>query len=260
MPTKKSIQVGDIFEIVTPRGLAYIQYTHDGKDFGDLVRILPGLFEVRPNLEELNRQKEMYFTFYLLRECIGRGKAIRVASLAVPEWVRPYPPMRFDRNFDNAVPRVHWLIGDASERLTLETIPKMKSVTGLSAEQKKLSIHALWPHPWLVQRLAEEWTPERDDEFILKARAEAKQENTESSDGVLDHFLYFDNKKKGNSAAAHLRGMGWVVEVKRSADGQQWLVRGYQPQPVEHIESVRQELEDLADKLGGEYDGWGIPV
>src|SRR5215469_6337718 len=41
MPERKP-EIGDIYEIKTSAGLAYVQYTHDERDMGELVRVLPG--------------------------------------------------------------------------------------------------------------------------------------------------------------------------------------------------------------------------
>jgi len=45
------------------------------------------------------------------------------------------------------------------------------------------------------------------------------------------------------------------------ANGKNWLVLAKQPAPIEEsIGDVRDKLEDLAEELGGEYDGWGTAV
>jgi hypothetical protein len=44
----KKIKIGDIAEIKTAAGLAYVQYTHDSEDMGQIVRVLPGLYASRP--------------------------------------------------------------------------------------------------------------------------------------------------------------------------------------------------------------------
>lgn len=52
-----------------------------------------------------------------------------------------------------------------------------------------------------------------------------------------------------------------LSEVKMGADGENWLALAKQPAPIEEgIEEIRDELEHLADELGGEYDGWGAAV
>jgi hypothetical protein len=46
------IKLGDLFEINTPNGKAYLQYVYKDSTLGELVRVLPGLYKERPS--ELN--------------------------------------------------------------------------------------------------------------------------------------------------------------------------------------------------------------
>ena len=75
-----------------------------------------------------------------------------------------------------------------------------------------------------------------------------------------DHFLYFPEKSNADIAAERLRAKGWIVKVSRSAGYEDWLVFATEHWPKEEeFESQRQELERLAEDLGGVYDGWGGP-
>src|ERR1700753_568821 len=59
-----AVQVGQILEIETSRGLAYVQYVSRHTKYGDTIRVLPGLFKARPpEFSELAREQG-YFTFY----------------------------------------------------------------------------------------------------------------------------------------------------------------------------------------------------
>lgn len=42
------IKIGDVFKINTPNGEAYLQYVYEDKTLGELVRILPGVYEKSP--------------------------------------------------------------------------------------------------------------------------------------------------------------------------------------------------------------------
>jgi len=90
MATKKA-KLGDIVEVKTPAGLGYVQYVHEGGTRGQLVRVLPGLYDHRPsNLAELARQKELYFVFLILnygfRTRIGEMEV--VSSQPIPKWAK----------------------------------------------------------------------------------------------------------------------------------------------------------------------------
>ena len=88
----KKSQIGDVYEIKTSAGLAYVQYTHDGRDMGQLVRVLPGLFSARPSdFAKLTKQRELYFVFYTLNYALRDHQAEVVSRQPVPEWAQPYP-------------------------------------------------------------------------------------------------------------------------------------------------------------------------
>ena len=79
-------RIGDVVEIATPKGFAYAQFTHHIPRKGELVRILPGLYETRPaNLAALVQQRERYVTFSMLRAILRDNEATVVAGREVPE-------------------------------------------------------------------------------------------------------------------------------------------------------------------------------
>lgn len=60
------IKLGDIFEIETSKGKAYLHYIFKGKD-GALIRALPGLYQTRPNnFDDIAVLKERYMLFFPL--------------------------------------------------------------------------------------------------------------------------------------------------------------------------------------------------
>ena len=266
----KKAKIGDVFEIKTPAGLAYVQYTHDHPSLGQLVRVLPGLYPTRPVVPKLTQDKELYFVFYILNYSLRDGLVQSVSNEPVPEWARPFPIMRKSTGEDREGRTLGWLIGDGSKQSTLEQMKQLIYVQELTPEQRKLSMGGeLWPHPVIVKKLAQGWTPENDEELRLQAVAKAKATKTaESSETAgelsakfLDHYLYFPKKSDAEEAAMRLRGKGWTVEVKKGADGESWLALARQPAPIDQdIEEIRGELEELAQQLHGEYDGWEAGV
>ena len=54
------LKIGDLFELVTPKGKAYLQFVYKEKTISELIRVLPGLFASRPeHLDDLVKSKEM---------------------------------------------------------------------------------------------------------------------------------------------------------------------------------------------------------
>lgn len=75
-----------------------------------------------------------------------------------------------------------------------------------------------------------------------------------------DHFLYFPKRSSADAAAERLRAKGWMVKVARAVGREDWLVMATDHWPNEEkFESEWRELEQLAEELGGEYDGYGGP-
>lgn len=264
----KKIKIGDIAEIKTPAGLAYVQYTHDSKDMGQIVRVLPGLYAFRPaDFTELARQKELYFIFYTLRYALRAGQTEIVSRQRVPDWAKPVPLMRHGGVAPAEGRRPIWRIVDALAPLTLEFLQRTPVTSDLTHEQRKLSIHVLWPHQVMVEELARGWTPERAEEFEEQDRARARarragQPATTSSppEQAMRHYLYFPEKSSAEKAAQWFRSQKFTVEVRKGADGKTWLALvKHAPLPnIEDRDKLRDEMEALAAKLNGEYDGWEL--
>jgi hypothetical protein len=91
-------QIGDVIEISTPRGLAYAQYTHEHREaprYGSLLRVLPGLYERRPeDLRSLVEQEERFSVFFPLGAALARGILRIVGNVDVPVRKQPFPVFR----------------------------------------------------------------------------------------------------------------------------------------------------------------------
>lgn len=96
MKSKKSDQtkVGDVIEIVTPSGFAYAQVSHAHDEFGELIRILPGLHSSPLDLEALVKGPHLWVTFYPVDASVRRGFTRKVASHPVPSHARQFPLFR----------------------------------------------------------------------------------------------------------------------------------------------------------------------
>jgi len=263
----KSARIGDIFEIKTPAGLAYLQYTHDGGSGGALVRVLPGLFHSRPaDFAELARQKELYFVFYTLKYALRDNQTEIVSHQHVPAWAQPYPEMRWPGARDQNGKVIAWKIIKASDPLSLETHRRTPLVNSLTAEQEKLSIHHIWPHPIMVKELARGWTPRRAEDLRLQDVAAATgREKDRTSDGKsavkpMRHYLYFPKEADARKAGEVLQTRGFSVEVRLGADRENWLALATKTPPKNEasMDGLRDDMETLAAELGGEYDGWEL--
>jgi hypothetical protein len=267
--TTKRAKIGDICEIKTPAGLAYIQYTHDCRSMGALVRVLPGLFSVRPaDFTDLVKQREMYFVFYTLKHAVRDGATEIVSHKPLPSWAQPHPLMRWAgvRNQNGKV--LAWKLFKASDPLTIEMHQRSPVIRELTPEQERLSIHELWPHSVMVKEIARGWTPERAEVLRLQDVAQAAEREekqfsaTHSHEKSVQCFLYFPEKKNAEKAAERLRNREFSLVVRKGADGANWLVlvTSAPLKTGERMDTLRSEMEALASEFGGEYDGWELAV
>ena len=90
--TRKKIEIGDIFEVPTAIGNAYIQYMAE-VDQTTLIRLLPGVYHEPVDLEKLVQQKERYICFVplgiaLRRKYIRKVGFSEVKKFKVPKYFK----------------------------------------------------------------------------------------------------------------------------------------------------------------------------
>jgi hypothetical protein len=253
--SRKQARPGDILEVNTPRGLAYVQYAGKHPKYGTAIRVLPGFFAVRPKDWTALIAQEGYFTFYPVGVAVSQGAVAIAANQPVPPGREL--PTRFRRaGWRTPEGRVTtWLICEgAQERLRTE----------LSGEERRLFIASIWNHEFLVERLVEEWHPVQEPAEPLAIEAlppseEPRTPPTQDKPGRLAHSLYFPTQAAGEEVASALRKRGFEVESRLGADDVNWLVlASHMLDAPEALPSVRAELEALAERHSGEYDGWEL--
>jgi hypothetical protein len=149
----RGVRVGDVFEIDTPRGLAYFQYTFKHPDFGQLIRVLDGVFTARPkDIADLVRKAERFFVFFPLSAAAHRKIVRWVATFELPSRLHGMPSMRRPGGRTPSGKVLNWRIFnpmDESERL----------VASLSEEERNLSLIAIWNDTLLCERICSGWKP-----------------------------------------------------------------------------------------------------
>lgn len=79
---------------------------------------------------------------------------------------------------------------------------------------------------------------------------------------AIEFFLYFSSRSLAEQAANQVRREEFQVEVKRAAQGDEWLcfaIRQLIPE-LAALQKIRKDFDALATSLGGTYDGWGTPI
>ncbi len=263
-------RIGDVVEIATPKGVAYAQLTHHIPGKGELLRILPGLYETRPAaLAALVQQRERYVTFSMLRAILRESEAIVVAGREVPEAavVGPFPiPAR-----NRPIPLFRLLGGPGRHPVTgklncwrLRDEERLWRIEGLTAAQRDLPLDGIPSHPLLIDRIVSGWHPRDAVTAGEKAAAEPLPPQ---------HVLYFPDVIAAQVAGRRLHAQGYqriAVLHSRSVPPSEraslegaaaappdwkWLVVVYgdRPPPPGLVEELAaQSQEELAEELAAE--------
>lgn len=261
---RKRIRLGDVVEVQTPQGLAYLQYTAKHPRLGDTIRVLPGLFAHRPEPAELTSlaKQEGYFTFYPVGAAVRHHLVEIVDTFSIPPNLASPPLLLRSGGMTPDGKVVSWRIVDDTKEILVRR--------ELTAEERRIPRASIWNHEYLVQRLAEQWRPEHEHEPrppVPVASAPPEPSGQEEAPPTvssattplrISHYLYFPLAKDGKAVAAELRSRGFEVESRKSADGANWLVLVHHALSSSEDEAgltVRDELERLAQQHSGEYDG-----
>ncbi|WNG57763.1 ribonuclease E inhibitor RraB [Archangium gephyra] len=257
---RKQARIGDVLEVSTPRGLAYIHYTYfTYRPYFEVIRVLPGFFATRlADFTELVNHPKAFFAFYPARPAVSQGLVEIVAH-------HPVSP-------DKAFPAVYRWAGARSRegRVLAWRIcegTKETLVRELSEEQRYLPIFSIFLHDSLVSALTKEWRPEHDIGIPPARREpppmpEAPKFSGDSAPQLVRHFLYFPTAKASKAVADQLSTQGYTVERRKSAEGKNWLVLvGHTVSPESpDLDSVHETLKQLAQEHSGEYDGHEVEV
>src|SRR5262249_44821486 len=78
----------------------------------------------------------------------------------------------------------------------------------------------------------------------------------------VEFFLYFSTEAAAEKAAKDVEAEGCTVKVKPGANNSGWLCFATRRMVPDHTELVRlrNQFNEIARRLDGEYDGWGTPV
>jgi hypothetical protein len=257
---RKRARLGDVLEVSTPRGLAYIHYTYfTYRPYREVIRVLPGFFTTRPeDFTDLVNHPKAYFAFYPARVAVSQGAVEIVAHHPVPP-ERAFPAVYRRAGASNREGRVlAWIICEGEK----ETL-----VRELSEEQRYLPLASIFLHDSLVSALTEEWRPEHDiglppEPQSAATPAQEPKPVEESAPRRVQHFLYFPAARDSKAVAGQLSAQGYTVERRKSVDGKNWLVlveHKVRPETQE-LDSVREALERLAQEHSGAYDGHEMEV
>jgi hypothetical protein len=147
-------RIGDVVEIETAAGHGYAQYTFNFRAppvYGALIRVLPGMFSVRPtDFASLVQERERFFTFFTLGSACARGTVRIVASEPVPERAQGIPLMRMRGPITRDGRVANWWLWDGEREWRLDR---------LDDEHRDLSILGVMNDLYLVHKIESGWSP-----------------------------------------------------------------------------------------------------
>lgn len=151
----RRLKFGDILEVETKHGLAYIQYVHRNEMMGWLVRGIEGFYDTRPpDLEELTGQPDLFLTFIYLYADVKDGHLTYVGPAQVPDHLKEFPLFRCSlRQLTGEF--ISWWLWDGDDEWEVGKT--------LTPEQQKLPLHTgIWTFGLLQALLEKQWRPGPD--------------------------------------------------------------------------------------------------
>lgn len=224
--------IGDILEVETSGGLAYLQLTHRHPKGEEVVRVLPGVFAERPSdLSSLAVDRERYVVITPVRAAVREGM-MRIAGHAiVPHWATTFPLFKWWLPRVGERPGV-WRIWNGSRILRV--------ASELPPELQRLPTRSSIMPLTLTDRITEGWSPV-DDYTTAESTSGAPVARSVST----RHYLYFQTQTDALGAEAAMLNAGMRTEA-READGK-WLVVA--------LDDGVGRLSELAMRVAEEHDG-----
>jgi hypothetical protein len=145
------IEIGDVVEIATPIGFAYAQLINEDPLFGEIVRVLPGTFDSRPeDLARLVAGPDRFVVCYLIRSAIRTRLVQRVGHEPLPKASQAFQLMLWGGLRLRDGKRSSWALYDGK---------RTKLLKELRAEHWGLPIVMNLGHPGLVNAIVNDWHP-----------------------------------------------------------------------------------------------------
>ncbi|HTD92563.1 MAG TPA: hypothetical protein VK644_02075, partial [Chitinophagaceae bacterium] len=143
------IKMGDIFEISTPKGNAYLHYVYSDKTIGSLIRVLSGLYTGGSvDLCKIAASNERFMVFFPLSAAFRRKIVKYAGHCDIQDFVKP-AYMREENNVRGVF--LGWYIIDTQTW-------HRQLVKELTPAHKQLSPWGCWNDTLLIEKLMEGWT------------------------------------------------------------------------------------------------------
>ena len=145
-------KIGDIIEIPTSKGLAYVQYTHEHTTppvWGSLIRVLQGFYQKRPSHEELEKivqEPHRFQTFCIVYRVVNIGDWERVGNFPVPDFAQKFPIFKGTNHLAKDDPNKKiWFLWDGEKEWKVGTLSL--------EDQMKYPTHSIYNDTGLVHAI-----------------------------------------------------------------------------------------------------------
>jgi hypothetical protein len=239
---KRRASPGDVLTFISGGKRAFLQYLGRHPEYGDAVAVCPGFrpLKSRATVKDI---EDSYVTFYPVQAAIRAGLVeivYRLPAAGMPSRIRR-PGIRSSKDGTFS-----WFIktGDSECR-----------VRELTKEDRKLPIAEIVNHEYLIERIRAKWRPETDTEWEVEETHADEREERGGAEHLTVHYLYFPDEVSARLASRQVPMELKVALLATGLDGE-WLVEVRQlaagPSDVDRVAS---QLELIAKRTGGEYDG-----
>ncbi|UOY05999.1 hypothetical protein L0P88_18940 [Muricauda sp. SCSIO 64092] len=148
MKLKKKIELGDLFELETSKGKAYLQFVKYPKDTSEVekIKVFYSLFQEEPkSIEKMVVSEDYFYLDFPLKAAHKKNIVSFVGNVALDKEFSCPKYYRTENPFGEGW---HIVNSETWERESVET---------LTEEQKKLSPWGVWNDTLLIEKLENNW-------------------------------------------------------------------------------------------------------
>ena len=100
MLKRKTVKVGDVFQILTSEGVCYGLITHSNEKWGWVVAIFRDFYDKAPkDFAEVVSKEPQFITTFLINVAVRQGLFALVAEVEVPSHLSSFPTFKGTNNF-----------------------------------------------------------------------------------------------------------------------------------------------------------------
>ncbi|MBO9519444.1 MAG: hypothetical protein J7493_15385 [Porphyrobacter sp.] len=154
MLERRSIKIGDVFQILTSQGVCYGQVTHSHARWGWIVAIFREFFDEEPvDFKDVVKKEPQFVTAFLIEHAVKEGLFSLVANVPVPASIAKFPIFRGTNNLKGE--ETMWFFWDGEK--------EWKVQRPLTNEEKRYPEGPSLPSaPVLIERIERDYRVYRD--------------------------------------------------------------------------------------------------